>query len=264
VRKLLLLMVAFLPLALAVACGSDDNKSSSSSSGASSSSSGTTSPGDALSTAAANAATVVGTRAASAGTAVSQGASTVQAGASTAVTGAATQVSAGAGTLQAGASTAVTGAATQTTAGAATVTTGVATARAGNATAIALPITDADSARDALLNAAKSGDWSKTGSPTDLSQYPAWQNIANAMKLAGAAVAADPGTVSVYRDTLNAGTPPSTANPNVIAFTVDDQNGKCSAGVIKGYPNYDTYQTVQLQGKPCTAQSVVDQVKSTT
>jgi hypothetical protein len=261
VRKLFLLLLAFMPLTVALACSSDDSKSGS----------GVPS---AVGTTVAGVLTPASTQLAGIQTQVSGAAGTVQAGAGTAVTGAATQVGGAASTAQAGAGTAVTGAATQVTgaastaqagagttvAGAATQVTGAATARAG--AGISLPITNADAARDAILEASKTGDWSKTGNPQDLANYPAWQQLANALKLAGAAVVADPGTVSVYRNPVDSSQPPSATNPNLIAFAVDDSSGKCAAGAIKGYPNFSTYQTVQIAGKPCTAQSVADAVKA--
>jgi hypothetical protein len=126
---------------------------------------------------------------------------------------------------------------------------------------VAFPFLNADQAVRSLLGTARFGPAMDALDSTDalsIDAYPGWRTYYPAMRLVAANVNASPSSVSVYRGTQTGSGAASASNPKLIAFAVIDTAGKCAAGAIKGFPNYNDFNTlVDVGSMPCNAQSVL-------
>jgi hypothetical protein len=121
-----------------------------------------------------------------------------------------------------------------------------------------VPITDAATMRDGLLDAARKGSLGEEGgNPLDIAAYPAWAAKYPALALTGPALPADAYHVSVHRDVVRPGQPMGPGNPPVIAFAVADTAGGCAGGIISGYPTYNDYGRIEVASSVCAANGVV-------
>lgn len=122
------------------------------------------------------------------------------------------------------------------------------------------PFDNAVLARNSLLGNAQFGppmDGLDRLDPLDPAAYPGWARIYPALRIAGPAVNATPQTVSVYRNPLQDRLPASSANPKVIVFAVMDTKGACSAGVIRGFPAYNDYASIEIGSSACNANAAL-------
>jgi hypothetical protein len=130
----------------------------------------------------------------------------------------------------------------------------------GSTVKVDLPFNDAPVARSSLLGTAQLGGKLEPldgSDPIDLKSYPGWLSTYPTLRLIGPLMNATPNTVSVYRGPLKTSEPISANNHKIIAFSVLDTKGACAAGVIRGYPDYSEFKTVDIGSSPCNADSVL-------
>ena len=130
-------------------------------------------------------------------------------------------------------------------------TTGVAATGTTNAPKIAVPITDAVAARDALIQAAKASAEAQ-GFPTGWSAYQP------GLTFAGSLVPADPTHVSGFNFVFS-----KSKDASYLAFAVADSNGRCAGGLLlddnESYTRIVSGNTVAVPaGQKCIGQVVAD------
>jgi hypothetical protein len=125
---------------------------------------------------------------------------------------------------------------------------------------VPFPFENAVQAQASLLGTARFGppmDALDQARPLALTSYPAWARAYPQLQLAAPSVNATTQTVSVYRAPLREGEPASPANVKVIVFAVMDTRGACAAGVIRGFPVYNEYASVDIGAASCNANSAL-------
>jgi hypothetical protein len=130
----------------------------------------------------------------------------------------------------------------------------------GSTISVPFPFENAVQARESLLGNARFGPPMDGLDQTDQfnpRSYPGWLKVYPSLTYVGASVKSTPSAVSIYRNLLQDKQPASASNPKLIVFAVMDTKGACAAGVIRGYPNYSDYASVDIGSADCTASSAL-------
>lgn len=116
------------------------------------------------------------------------------------------------------------------------------------------PVSDAAAFRDALLEIAERSLGADPGSRRDFGVVSAWEDAYPRVEFTNYALKATRKSVSVFTNLVEPGTAPGAGNPYLIAFSVRDKRGRCTGGILIGFPRPAAARSVEPAGSTgCTA-----------